>query len=238
MTEATVHFVKAVVYALVALAGLWYVRQYEAPARQVGYVVIGVLVVSVLGAIAAAADILTYQAAIDAEQSFPEFVDDTVAYGFLFGLTAWFAGVSRRMIALVAGLSVLSRVAIEIGGYLGETAIAVALLLSVGTFLARVYLLWGPVWRSAQSMPAGRRLLYWKARNLLMFLMGMNIVGVVLIGAALVNPFVELLVLEYVDLLLRAGFIGFLIANLGALESADTRALFADAAGRFETVAD
>lgn len=226
--ETTVQAGGAIVYALIVLVGFWYIQRFSDTARRVGYVAIGVVVVSVIGAVATAAGVLTYEGALEGQQSIPAFFDDVIAYGLLFGLTTWFAGASKRMIGLVAGLSVLSRIAVEAGVMLGETAIAVGLLISVGTYVARLYLLWGPVWTTAQSVSDDRRLLFWKARNLLMFLMGMNIASAALNGAGLVDVFVELLLTEYIDLLLRAGFVGFLLTNLGAISDVDTAELLGD----------
>lgn len=82
-----------------------------------------------------------------------------------------------------------------------------------------MYLLWGPVWRTATDRPPTRRLLYWKARNLLLLLIGAVLLAAFLTGCV----FVQLVVLESIDMLIRVGFAGFLLANIGALrEGLDT----------------
>jgi len=128
----------------------------------------------------------------------------------------------RRYAYAVAGLSVGSRVAIEIGVIFGAV-ILFGLLASIGSYIARMYLLWGPVWRTATDRPPARRLLYWKARNLLMLLIGAVLLAAFLTGFGVFDTFVQLVVLESIDMLVRVGFAGFLPANIGALrEGLDT----------------
>lgn len=207
-------------YALVA-AGLLVavVASSDDEYNRIKYLLVGMLVVSVAMFAAHAAEFGTYQPPGledgTQEQSIPRFINDIVGYSILFGLTTWFAGSSRRMIGLVAGLSVLSRIVIEAGAIFG--IVGLAGLFSIGTYVARLYLLWGPVWRTAAEQRPTQRLLFWKARNMLMFLMGMNIVAALLTGAVVTDAFVQMVLIEYLNVCLRIGLAVFVIVNLSGL---------------------
>lgn len=209
----------ATVYGIVAIISYAFARRAERSVRVYAYIVVGVIAVSAVGTGLTAAGVGQLPAlfAEDGVTSIPGFIDDSVAYGVLFGLTTFFAGASRRMIALVAGLSFGSRLMIELGVQIGPSVTAIGIVVSIGTYLARVYLLWGPVWNTAQSVPDRRQLLFRKSRNLLMLLMGTNILAIPLIVVGLLDPFVQMIVLNYIDILIRIGFAGFLLANIGAL---------------------
>lgn len=219
IAESTVQSSMAMIYGVAAVISYVVARRAEQSVRVYAYIVVGVIGVSAIGTGLTAAGVGQLPAlyAEDGVTSVPGFIDDSVAYGVLFGLTTYFAGASRRMIALVAGLSFSSRLVIELGVQLGPIVTLVGIVVSIGTYLARVYLLWGPVWNTAQSIPDRRRLLFRKSRNLLMLLMGTNILAIPLIVSGLLDPFVQVIVLNYIDILIRVGFAGFLLANMGAL---------------------
>lgn len=206
------HYTIAVLYFLTFVALVWYQRQLPTVGRRYTAILLVVLFVSGIGALLQGAGIGTYDSAVEADSSIPQFVDDTIAYATLFGLTGVIAGASARMSTLLAALSGGSRIAIEVGG-LSETLIGLGLLISFSSYGARIYLLWRPVWRTAQSTNPRRQLLFRKARNILMFLIGVNIL-VGLIGASgLFTNFVQQMLLVYVDFFIRIGFVGFLVSN-------------------------
>jgi hypothetical protein len=221
IAEPTVQATMAAVYGSAAVISYAVARRAERTVRVYAYIVVGVIAVSAMGTGLTAAGVGQLPAlfAEDGSTSIPSFIDDSIAYGVLFGLTTFFAGASRGMIAVVAGLSFGSRLVIELGVQFGPTVTVVGILISIATYLARAYLLWGPVWNTAQSASDRRQLLFRKSRNLLMLLMGANILAIPLIVAGMLDPFVQLIVLNYVDILIRVGFVGFLLANIGALTS-------------------
>jgi hypothetical protein len=216
MVEFAVHAPTAAAYFVAALVMALVIRRPPPAVRRYSYLVLAVVVVSALGATLQAFDVGNYESALDQPQSIPQLIDDSIAYAFLFALMTYSAGASRGMILLVSGLSVGSRVAIELGGFLGGGVLLAGLLFSIGSYLVRVYLLWWPVWRTAQTQPERRRLLYWKGRNTLMLLIGVNILAGIM-SATLFDRFVQLVVLEYVNFMLRVGFAGFLLANVTTL---------------------
>lgn len=217
MVEVLVQSLAAGAYALTALVMLVLIRRQPAAVRRYSYVVLGVVVVSAAGVALQAFDVGTYQGAVEQPLSIPQFVDDSIAYGVLFGLMTFFSGTSRRMVVLVAFLSFGSRLAIEIGGFLGGGILLLGLLASLGSFFTRVYLLWWPVWRTAKRQHAQRRLLFWKARNALVFLIGVNIIAGIVTGIGLTDRFVQIIVLTYIDFCIRIGFAGFVLSNITAL---------------------
>lgn len=217
--ETTILGITVVLYAVAAVVSVVAAHRSPASVRRYAYAVAGVVVVSAVGMVLYMFDVGQYAVASGGTSSVPQFIDDSVAYGVLFGMTVFFAGASKRMIGLVVGLSVGSRVAIEVAVIFGGTAVGIGFLASILTYLARVYLLWWPVWRTAQTQPPARQLLYWKSRNLLMLLIGVILLAALIAGVGIFDSFVELVVLEYIDLMIRVGFAGFLLSNIGALDS-------------------
>lgn len=216
MVEFVVQAPTAVAYCVAALVMFLLIRRQPPAVRRYSYLVLAVVVVSALGATLQAFDVGNYEGALEQPQSIPQLIDDSIAYAGLFALMTFSAGASRGMILLVSGLSVGSRIAIELGGFLGGGVLLAGVLFSIGSYVARVYLLWWPVWRAATTQPEGRRLLYWKGRNTLMLLIGANIL-VGIMSATLFDRLVQLVVLEYVNFMLRVGFAGFLLANVTSL---------------------
>lgn len=94
---------------------------------------------------------------------------------------------------------------------------AVALVVLVGGYVGLVAYLLGPIWRRAQAVPEQRRLLHWKARNLLLFIIGMLIAFVILALFGVFDEFVTVTIQQYMAVLIRVGFAGFLFANLDAV---------------------
>lgn len=216
MVEFAVQAPAAAAYYVAALVMLVVIRRQPPAVRRYSYLVLCVVLVSALGATLQAFDVGNYQGALEQPQSIPQLIDDSVAYALLFGLMTFSSGASYRMIFLVTALSVGSRIAIEIGGFAGGGLLLAGLLFSIGSYLVRIYLLWGPVWRTAQDQPERRRLLYWKGRNTLMMLIGVNIL-IGILSASLFTRLVQLVTLEYVNFMLRVGFAGFLLTNAEAL---------------------
>jgi hypothetical protein len=214
-----IQYVSGILYVVTLLVAGWYHWQLPAEGKRYTRVILVVLCVSTVGAFLQGAGVGDYQSAVDTDTSWVQFIDDTVAYAGLFGLTGLFAGASRRMVALIAGLSAGSRILIEVGGLFGGGIIVLALLGSFASYFARIYLLWFPVWRTAKSHHPRRRLLYRKSRNILMFLIGVAIIVGVLGGVGLFTNFIQQFILAYIDFFIRVAFVAFLISNVDAMWS-------------------
>lgn len=218
---ATVEWGTVAIYAIAAVVIFGLARRQREELRTYCYLLVAVVGVSAVGSALTTAGIGTLP--IGSGLDLPGFVDDVFAYAVLFGLATYIGGASRRMIALVAGLSVGSRVAFEFPTVLGGSGIALGMIVvAIITYVARVYLMFGPVARTARTLPADRRLLYAKARNVLLFLLGMLITGALLAVFGYFDAYVSLVALAYVDFWLRIGFAGFLVSRIDALEGATT----------------
>jgi hypothetical protein len=148
----------------------------------------------------------------------PSVLDDLIAYPLLWAVAALLANESRRTVGIfvaVPAVQVLAfNVASTIGGLVGLVGIATV----VAGHALLAYLLFGPVWERAQRLPDRQRLLHWKARNLLLFLIGMLIAYALLGVAGVFDTYVSGVLGEYVSALIRVGFAGFLFANVDAIE--------------------
>lgn len=221
----TVIAFQALAYTLATAVVAWAtLRDDDDFVRKVGLAVTAVTGVSAAGAVLTIAGLGEFQIfpgyALDA----PQLVDDVVAYGLLFVVTTALAGTSTRYVGLVSGLSVFSRLAIEVGvalaALLQAPVIALfSLVISVLTYVLRVYLLWGPVARDAAAVRDDREVLFQKCRNILMTVMGLNIVSVLFISAGLITVTGQLYTATYFNLLLRVGFVAFIVANVDTLRA-------------------
>ncbi|CAI50739.1 homolog to rhodopsin [Natronomonas pharaonis DSM 2160] len=147
----------------------------------------------------------------------PNAVDDFIAYPVLVGFVGVLAGSSRRMLVVLVGAPVVMRTSFVVATLTEGTVSTVAGLVVVAGYLVVTAILFGPVWRTASQQNDRRRLLYWKARNLLVLLMGMLIVYSQLELLGLFDPFTGTVANQYIDLLLRIAFAGFLLSNVRSL---------------------
>ncbi|UPV76432.1 bacteriorhodopsin (plasmid) [Halorussus limi] len=164
----------------------------------------------------------------------PTFVNDAVAYSVLWFVTAMLARVSRRMLAVVTALPFLQVVAFQFGTPMGGLIALASTAVVIGGHLVIAYLFVGPIWRTAQALPDERRLLHWKSRNLLLFLIGMLIVFAFLSLAGAFTTFGAQVLNQYISVLIRVGFAGFLFVNVDALDAEDGR----NATGSASSLAD
>lgn len=114
----------------------------------------------------------------------------------------------------------------------------VGVVIVVGSHVALAAYLLGPIWRRVRGESEQRRLLHWKARNLLLFLIGMLIVFAVISLVGVFDTFVSLVIQQYMTVLIRVGFAGFLFANLDAVGSASLFPSSRRAAAADDTAAD
>lgn len=171
---------------------------------------------SVIGAVADATGAGTVAVA-GGELGVLKVLTDLAVYGLLWGVTALLADVSRRTLAVVAGISMAQVLAFQVAALIGGLPALVGLLVLVGGHVAVAYLLVGPIWREAKALPEDRRVLHWKARNLLLFLIGVLIAFAVTGILVSFDAFVSTLVTVYIGVLIRVGFAGFLFWNVSDL---------------------
>lgn len=152
------------------------------------------------------------------ELTIPQTIDDLVGYTFVFGFAAFAAGASWKLVGTVVMTFAIMRLSYEFAdafeGILGLAGIGIIL----GGYAFLAYLFFGPIDAAAERQADTRRLLYWKFRNLALFAFGMLIVWAMLQLGGAFDEFTSTLTLEYIDVVLRIGFAGFLIANVGALD--------------------
>lgn len=216
--EHGIYAISAVIYAIAAAAYFGLTRRQPQHLRRYCYLLVGVVVAAAILSAIFAVGIGTVAVA-GGEVIVPQMIDGLIAYPLLFGFAVFTAGSSRSVVALIAGVSIAQRLAYEVGALTDGLLGLAMLLVVVGGYFVHVYLLFGPVWRTASRQSPRRRLLFWKFRNLLLFLIGMLIVAALLSLTPLLDPFTGSVAVQYVDVLLRVGFAGFLIGNISALDS-------------------
>ncbi|WP_459194542.1 G protein-coupled receptor family protein [Halosimplex sp. J119] len=230
MTESSVVFwVSAAVQALTLVVLLGWLRGIAASRRRYCYPVLFVLGVSLVATVLIALGIGTDVAGTTLDA--PGIADDLIAYSVLWGVTALLAGESRRMVGVFVVVPVIQVVTFNGGVIVGGVAGIAGLLVMVAGHVLFAYLMLGQVWERAQRVPDRQRLLHWKARNLLLFLIGMLIAFSLLGVAQVFDEFVLSTISAYMDLLIRAGFAGFLFANVDAIAVDDTGEAILDAVG-------
>jgi sensory rhodopsin len=149
----------------------------------------------------------------------PTLVSDLVAYSLLWGIAGLLADVNRRMLAVVAGVPALQVVAFQVAAISGGTTALVASLFVIAGHFVLAVLFFGRIWRGCSHLPERRQLLHWKARNLLLFLIGMLIAYALLSLASVFDAFTRVVLNQYISILIRVGFVAFLFANVDALRT-------------------
>ncbi|KZX49790.1 bacteriorhodopsin [Haloarcula sp. K1] len=225
ISGSAVYEIAAVLLAVAAVVLSGWLRRIPSSHRHYCYPVVAVVGISAVTTALTAAGVLSVPGS---QLTVPNIVDDFVAYTVLWTLTVAIAGASRRTLAVAAAIPAVQVIAFNggtiVGGAIGLVGFGV---LVIGQLLL-AYLLLGPVWRRAADLPDDQRLLHWKSRNLLLFLIGMLIAYSLLAVADVFDPFVLTVISEYMGLLIRVGFAGFLFANVDAI--AVDRTGFADVA--------
>lgn len=216
--ETTLYLLASGASALVFVALVVWLPRVEAGSRGICAFVTGVV------GVAAVTNLLTGLgvggAALGATGvNAPLLVNDVVAYGGFFALAGVLAGASRTYVVALGAVAVVQRVAFEFAnaGIVEGVAVLAVAGVVVGGWFVHLYLFLGPVWAAAQDVPAGRRLLHWKCRNLLLFLIGMLIVFAMLILGGALDLFVQSLTNVYISFLIRAGLAGFIFVNAGEI---------------------
>jgi len=235
--QAVVRVGSTVVYVVSLAILLAWLRRVPEDRRDLCYPV-----VLVVGVATAAAGLGMFDLGIvvvnGTEVVVPTLIDDLLAYTLLWVVAARLADIEGRMLAFVAAIPVVQRLAFEVAAISGGLLALVGVVVVVGGHLALGGVFFGPIWRRAQSIPEQRRLLHWKARNLLLFLIGMLIVYAVLSLFGIFDAFVQSTINQYMSILIRVGFAGFLFANLDAVGDTSLRPSSATADRTDATPAD
>ncbi|MFC7098845.1 bacteriorhodopsin [Halobaculum marinum] len=217
IADSTMYFGAALAYAAVFAVLLVRLRSLEGPARRIGGAATAIIGVSTVAYVLMGLGVTVEFAG--GTLDLPNLVDDVIAYAGVYAITAALAGASVRLIGAAAIIVTIQRVAFELpyAGYVGETgALAAAAVVIVGWFVVAALFV-RPIWRAAESMAADRRLLHWKCRNLVLFLMAMLIVYAVCALFGVLGEFVNTSVNLYIDLLMRVGIAGLLFVNADAI---------------------
>lgn len=219
---STVRFASAGVYAVSAVVLFALARRKPADLRRYCYPFVAVVALAGVGIGAWGAGIGTVAVGAGTLEA-GQLLSDYVAYPFLFGFAAFVSGASRRYVWGVVAITVAMRLGYDFAEvFAGPLATAGTLGILVG-YATLVGLFFGPVASAAARQPPARELFYKKTRNLALFAFGVLIAWAMLQIAGLFDTFTAAVTLEYLDLLLRVGFAGFVFANVETL-AADAEA--------------
>ncbi|NHN61538.1 MULTISPECIES: bacteriorhodopsin [Halorussus] len=218
ISASVLHGAAAGAYGVTLVVLLAWLRRVPERARRYCHVMIGVVGVGLATGLLAAGGVgaVTVNGR---ELLLPTFANDVVAYSLLWAVTAMLADVPRRTLAFVTGLPALQVVAFQFGASAGGLLGLVSIAIVIGGHFVLAYLFLGSIWRSAQELPDERRLLHWKSRNLLLFLIGMLIAFAFISLAGWFTEFGTTVIQQYISVLIRVGFAGFLFANVDALDA-------------------
>ena len=216
ISEAAVYGTSAAVYAAATVVFLLWLRRVPDGRRL--YYRLATLVVGV-GAVSSALMVLGVGVVPvnGYAVTLPTFASDLVAYSVLWGIAAMLADVDRRTLALVAGLPAVQVLAFQAAPIFGGVVTLASAVVVIGGHLVLAAVFIGRIWPATVNLPEERRLLHWKARNLLLFLIGMLVAFAFLSVVGAFDAFGTVVLNQYVSVLIRVGFAGFLFANAGAL---------------------
>ncbi|OYR75635.1 G protein-coupled receptor family protein [Halorubrum ezzemoulense] len=213
---STVRLASAGIYAVSAVVLFALARRKPADLRRYCYPFVAVVALAGVGIGTWAVGVGTFSVANGTLEA-GQLLSDYVAYPFLFGFAAFVSGVSRRYVGVVVALIVAMRLGYDVAEVFdGALALAGTASILVG-YAALVGLYFGPIASAAARQPPARELFYKKTRNLVLFAFGVLIAWAMIQIAGLFDQFTAAVTLEYLDLLLRVGFAGFVFANVETL---------------------
>ncbi|MEZ3118032.1 hypothetical protein RYH80_19110 [Halobaculum sp. MBLA0147] len=156
-------------------------------------------------------------------------LSQTIEYVVLYGAVVRLGGGSRRLTATMIVVALLPVFVTEIGALIASGG-ALLLLITVGFLLPfplLLYFFFGRLERLSASLPPSRRLLYWKARNLLLFVYAMVLVYVgLLLSGVLTEQVLSQLLLQYVGYIFSAGLPAFFIYKFTGFDDESVQLLF------------
>ena len=213
---STVRFASASMYAVSAVVLFALARRKPVVLRRYCYPFVAVVAAAGLGVASWGAGIGTFSVANGTLEA-GQLLSDYVAYPFLFGFAAFVSGAARRYVGGVVALVVVMRLGYDLAAvFEGPLALAGTASILVG-YLVLLGLFFGPLANAAAAQPPERKLFFTKTRNLALFAFGVLIAWAMLQIAGLLDQFTGTVTLEYLDLLLRVGFAGFVFANVETL---------------------
>jgi len=217
MIEASaIRFVSAGVYAVSAVVLLVLASRKPAALRRYCYPFVAVVGFGGVGVGLWGAGIGTFSV-LNGTLEGGQLLTDYVAYPFLFGFAAFVSGAGRRYVGGVVAITVLMRLGYDVAEvFEGSLALAGTGSILVG-YVALLALFFGPIASAAAARPPARELFFKKTRNLALFAFGVLIGWAMFRIAGLLDTFTATVTLEYLDLLLRVGFAGFVFANVETL---------------------
>lgn len=151
------------------------------------------------------------------------------------------AGSGKRLTLGLLGV-VLTRVWVTyFAGFLDGLAMTLATLVPFALLAVGIAMLYGPFARAAAAQSPQRSLLYSKLKHLIALAWIGLVANGIIVGYQLVDEFVGLIVLLYVEVVLVVGFGALVLRNVEALEDASATGLLsfgadADADDPFEPV--
>jgi bacteriorhodopsin len=213
---STIRVVSAGIYAVSAVVLFALARQKPAALRRYCYPFVAVVAVAGVGAGLWGAGIGAISIAGGTLEG-GQLLTDYVAYPFLFGFAAFVSGAGRRYVGGVAAIIVTMRLGYDAAEmFEGPLALAGTGSILVG-YVVLLGLYFGPLANAAARQSPARELFYTKTRNLVLFAFGVLIAWAMFRIAGAFDPFTAAVTLEYLDLLLRVGFAGFVFANVKTL---------------------
>jgi bacteriorhodopsin len=155
---------------------------------------------------------------------FLRFFAYSVTYTLFMGYIGLAAGASRRYRLLPVVSVLLFSAASAVAQLSGPPVESVATLVVFGSFIAVIWGFFWPLSREAQSVSAERRLLFGKLRNVatLAFIMYLGVALTNRATLGLLDLFVGVFTIAYVDVIIHLGFVGLLVYSGDALNSLAT----------------
>ncbi|GAA0547837.1 hypothetical protein ABNG02_06650 [Halorubrum ejinorense] len=213
---SVVRFTSAGIYAVSAVVLLALASRKPASLRRYCYPFVAVVALAGLGVGLWGAGIGAFSVANGTLEG-GQLIIDYTGYPFLFGFAAFVAGASRRYVGGVVAITVAMRLGYDFAAvFEGPLALAGTGSILVG-YVVLLALFFGPLATAAARQSPARELFYKKTRNLALFAFGVLIAWAMFQIAGLLDTFTGTVTLEYLDILLRVGFAGFVFANVETL---------------------
>ena len=213
---STVRFASASMYAVSAVVLFALARRKPVALRRYCYPFVAVVAAAGLGVASWGAGIGTFSVANGTLEA-GQLLSDYVAYPFLVGFAAFVSGAGRQYVGGVVAITATMRLGYDFAevftgplATVGTASILVGYLILLGLFF-------GSLASGAARQPPERKLFFTKTRNLALFAFGVLIAWAMLQLAGVFDAFTATVTLEYLDLLLRVGFAGFVFANVETL---------------------
>ncbi|MXV61792.1 bacteriorhodopsin [Natronorubrum sp. JWXQ-INN-674] len=238
--QSTVLAVSAVVLGVLALVFLLWTRRVPTSRRRYGYA--ATLAAGAMSGtyLIMSLELLTVSTS-GTEESVARFLGYSIVWATISYVLGAVSDAGRRYTLALFACSMLTLWTTFAGWVLGETGATLASVGTLAAFVGLVYLLLGPVARTAASVSGERLLLYDKLKNLVLLAwFGLIVLGLISQqNLALTDGFVGQVAATYIDVVLLAGFGGLVLRSGTALEqTAASTELFSELVDTGEADAD